>query len=212
MNVQENKNNLSVISQWLGTGSINIFGRPFSGKDTQGNRLVKLFNAKLIGGGDIIRRSDVQHVKDIIDKGNLAPQADYLNMVLPYLSRDEFKASPLILSSLGRWLGEEQPVLEATAQANHPIKAVITLTIPEDTVHERWKAAQSGSERGNRRDDDEQHISTRLKEYREKTIPVLNFYRSRNLLVEVDGTQDPDKVTADILAHLLTLAKKDSNA
>jgi len=43
------------IASWLGHGSINVIGCPFSGKDTQGEILVKLFNGVLIGGGDILR-------------------------------------------------------------------------------------------------------------------------------------------------------------
>ena len=208
MNESSNKNDIQIIKEWLGTGSINIFGRPFSGKDTQGHRLTELFDAKLIGGGDIIRRSNDMRVKEIVDKGNLAPQTDYLNMILPYLEREEFKGSPLILSSLGRWHGEEEPILAAAKESGHPIKVVITLTIQEDVVQARWLAAQNSSHRGNRRDDDEEHVATRMSEYRNKTIPVLNFYRSRNMLIEVDGTQSPDSVTRDIIQGLLAVAKQ----
>ena len=208
MNESANKNDIQIINEWLGTGSINIFGRPFSGKDTQGNRLVKLLDAKLIGGGDIIRQSNDIDVKEIVDKGNLAPQEYFLAMMLPYLEREEFKGFPLILSSLGRWHGEEEPILKTAEKAGHPVKVVITLTIQEDVVQARWRAAQNSNQRGNRRDDDEEHVATRMSEYRNKTIPVLNFYRSRNILIEVDGTQSPDSVTRDIIQGLLAVAKQ----
>lgn len=198
---------LKGLKEWLGAGSINLFGRPFSGKDTQGHRLAKLLDAALIGGGDILRTSGPQHVKDIIDKGNLAPTDDFLATILPYLSRKELKNRPLILSSIGRWLGEEEPVLQAANAAGHPIKAVIALTIPESAVHERWESARHLNTRGDRKDDDAKHIDTRLREYREKTIPVIRLFRERQMLVEVDGTQQPDQVTRDILRQLVKLSQ-----
>ena len=43
------------IKEWLGTGSINIFGLPMSGKDTQGIRLAEAIGAKFLSSGMIIR-------------------------------------------------------------------------------------------------------------------------------------------------------------
>ena len=42
---------IEIITQWLGTGAINIFGLPFAGKDTHGHRLAELFGASIMGGG-----------------------------------------------------------------------------------------------------------------------------------------------------------------
>jgi adenylate kinase len=56
-----------------------------------------------------------------------------------------------------------------------------------------------GSKLVTRRDDCEEVISGRLKEYENKTMPLIEFYRSRGELHEVDGDQDSDKVTVAIL-------------
>ena len=42
------------INHWLGSGSINIFGLPFSGKDTQASIISKIFNSVMISSGDIL--------------------------------------------------------------------------------------------------------------------------------------------------------------
>jgi adenylate kinase len=56
-----------------------------------------------------------------------------------------------------------------------------------------------GSNLVTRRDDCEEVISGRLKEYEKKTMPLIEYYRSRGNLREIDGDQDTDKVTAAIL-------------
>jgi adenylate kinase len=198
---------LAAIRKWLGQGSINIFGMPFAGKDTQGEALADLLGAELLGGGKILRNSIIpEHVKEIMEAGGLIPIDDYLQIVLPYLSHEQFAGKPLVLSSLGRWDGEQQGVLQATEDSGHAIKAVILLTVGEETARERHKRSVEQGDRGARKDDTDEVFGTRITEYREKTLPVIDFYRQKGLLREVDGTPSPVTVTEEILRHLATLA------
>lgn len=196
------------VKTWLGTGSINIFGAPFAGKDTQGHRLAKELDAALLGGGDILRGSDMpDHIKDLMHTGQLIPTNDYRSIVLPYLSQNQFKDRPLVLSSVGRWHGEEAGVLKATSAAGHPIKAVLFLNISEETVWERWQHADSVRSRGKRADDTYQALRVRLDEFKRKTLPVIDFYRGQNILIEMDSEQDKDVVTGAILDSLIAFSK-----
>lgn len=206
MNAQASNKQIELIKNWLGSGSINIFGTPFAGKDTQGKKLAELFDAPLVGGGDIIRSSLHEDVKQIIAKGKLAPTDQFLAIVTPYFSKAEFSNKPLILSSVGRWQGEEKVVVEAAKKANHPIKAVIFLQLSEDQVHERWKLAHQSQDRGQRDDDADGILDTRFSEFHNKTLPVVDFYRKLGLLVEVDGSQSREQVTKDILNGLANLS------
>jgi len=199
---------LEIIRTWLLTGSINIFGRPFSGKDTQARILSNVFNAPIIGGGDIIRASTHEQIKSHIATGKLAPQKEYLAMVLPYLKRVEYSDRPLIFSSLGRWHGEEEPICKSATEASHPLKAVIHLNISEEEVIARWRNAIKLGDRGNRDDDNQDSINVRLSEFKSKTLPVINYYKKRNLLIEVDGSQEKSKVTSDILNKLQEFSTK----
>ncbi len=191
------------IQAWLGTGSINIFGRPFAGKDTQGKLLAELFDGALLGGGEILRGSTMpDHVKAAMKTGKLIATEDYISIVLPYLKQAELADKPLILSSVGRWHGEEEGVLGATSESNHPLKAVIYLALSEPEVRERWEQTHTTSDRGVRHDDTAEVLEVRLEEYRDKTLPVIEFYREKGLLIEIDAAQTPERVMESIVTEL----------
>lgn len=201
---------IEVIRRWLGSGSINFFGLPFAGKDSQANRLQKRFGGSVLGGGDILRNSVIpQHVKETIDRGILAPTDDYIAIVLPYLAKAEFAGHPLFLSSVGRWKGEEEGVMKALEAANHPLRAVIYLPLDESIVFERLLLEENATTRGARADDDEEKLKKRVEEFRNKTLPVIEFYRNQGLLIEVDATLSKDEVERRILT---ALAEKASHA
>lgn len=193
------------ICTWLGTGSINIFGYPFAGKDTQGGLLAETLSAPLIGGGDILRNSVIPpHVKAAMDRGELAPTEEYQQIILPYLARDEFSGKPLVLSSVGRWAGEERGVMQATAGAGHQIKAVISLNLDERQVWRRFEDLEKSEHhpRGYRHDDAADAIEVRLEEFRVKTLPVIEFYRSLGLVIDIDSTRPIEDVHQTILEEL----------
>lgn len=198
---------IATIRTWLGTGSINIFGLPYAGKDTHGQFLADTFGAALLGGGEILRNSVIpDHVKAAIDEGNLAPTDEYIAIVLPYLSSNQFAGKPMILSSVGRWHGEEEGVLQAAKQSGHSVKAVIYLHITIKVANERFNHAQQTGDRGNRTDDTKDKLITRFSEFEEKTLPVIDFYRQKNILIDVDGNPPVDEVRATIIDELYKLA------
>ena len=200
---------IKTISQWLGTGSINLFGRPFAGKDTQGRMLATQLGGVLIGGGDILRsHKDPKEIEQILAAGGLIPHDYYLNMVLPYLSRVEFSGKPLVLDAVGRAKGEEKAVLKATEESGHPLKAVLVLQLSEQETWRRFDAAAKIGDRGSRTDDSREVLKNRLKKFEDNTVPVLNFYRDQGLLLEVDGSGTRDEVAEAILDGLLKFAQQ----
>lgn len=204
-----NNENARIIGHWLQAGSINIFGLPFAGKDTQAERLGKLLNAPVIGSGQILRsHHEEEKIKELSSTGELFPTDYYFSIILPFLSKPEFDNKPLVLSSVGRWHGEEEVVIEAAAEAGHPLKAVILLQLGTDEVHKRFELSQKKMDRGPRHDDAAHLIEVRLEEFKNKTMPVIEAYRRKGLLLEVDGMQSIDDVTSAMLAALTKMAKK----
>ncbi len=210
MSISFDPKQIKQITDWLQSGSINVFGRPFAGKDTQAKRLAELLGGYSLSGGDILWGSKRNDVIEHISKGFLAPTDDFLQIVLPVLAQEKFAGKPLILSSVGRWQGEETGVLQATETSGHPLRTVVVLELPEPKVRERWQAAQIAKDRGDRPDDagNDVVLETRLREYREKTLPVIEFYRNKDLLIEINGDAPRDEVTAEILNRLTERASK----
>lgn len=202
-----NSSQIAIIQQWLKTGSINIFGMPFAGKDTVASKLADQLGATVVGGGDILRNIEGEDsVKAEIDKGNLAPTDDYRRIILPYLSQASLKGKSIILSAVGRWSGEEVVVLEAAKQAGHPIQAVVYIKISETTMKQRRAKAAELQDRGDRVDDSEESLELRLQEFQNKTLPVLDYYRQKGLLLEVDGELSRSEVFAQVIEKLANRA------
>lgn len=203
---------ISTIKKWLGTGSIDIFGPQFSGKDTQSENLAQILGGSYISSGNIFRSSQEtpSETLDILAKGGFAPTDDFMRMVLPYFSRPEFEGKPMVLSSVGRGPGEPASVVEVAEETNHPIKAVIHLVVDNATIAERWEKMHEVGLREKRADDTKEGLAQRLRLYEEVTVPeIIGFYRDRGLLIEVDGAQSREEVTQKILSKLLERAQQE---
>lgn len=200
---------IETIKQWLGTGSINIFGLPMSGKDTQGIRLAEALDAKFLSSGMIIRAMEEETKQNLSSNGNLIPTNVFYEWVLPYFERKDLFHYPLILSSIGRWQGEEDQVMSVAAGAGHEIKAAIILNVSEADVENRFKESKVLQDRGERQDDKDLTIfHTRLQEFRQKTLPVLQHYNNLGLLIEVKGDQSRDAVFNEIVSKLYAKASQ----
>lgn len=199
-----------VIKSWLGTGSINFFGMPFAGKDSQAHSIQAITGGQVLGGGDILRNSIIpDDIQEIMHSGELIPTEEYVRIVLPYLASEAFSDGPLLLSSVGRWHGEEQSVIDALQKAGHPLKAVVHLALNKSIAVERLLSEESPQTRGGRADDKVEVLEKRIAEFSEKTLPVIEFYRQHGLLIEVDASLPRDEVTGTILRHLAQKALQD---
>ena len=198
---------LTTIKSWLGTGSINIFGLPMSGKDTQGVRLAEALNAKFLSSGMIIRAMEAETKQKYSSNGALIPTNVFYEWVLPYFERRDLFEYPLVLSSIGRWAGEENQVMSVSAGAGHEIKTAILLNLSEQDAENRFASAKILNDRGDREDDQNIEIfRTRLQEFREKTLPVLQHYKTLGLLLEINGNQSRDDVFNEIVEKLYAKA------
>ncbi len=200
------------IKEWLGTGSINIFGLPMSGKDTVGIKLAESLGAKFLSSGIIIRAMEQEQNKHYTDSGELAPTEIFLKLVLPYFNREDLKESALILSSVGRWAGEENSVIDVADRSGHPVKAAILLNISEADVMERWEAVREagvrdGQETTQREDDKRREVfEKRITEFNTKTIPVLKHYQQMGLMIQVKADLSREEVFSEVINKLYEIA------
>jgi len=193
---------IQTIKQWLETGSINVFGLPFAGKDTQGKIFAELFDGILISGGDILRKSDNQELQTIMAEGKIIPSDLWEQVVVPYFKREELKNKPLILSEVGRLMGEQLVIEKATEESGHTQKAVILLELDDSEIWNRFDASRLANDRGDRADDNKAVLQTRLDNYHQKVMPVLNYYDNKGLLIRIDGFKNKEEVTNQIIDSL----------
>ena len=200
--------NIDKIKNWLGSGSINIFGKPLAGKDSQCRILAELLGGNVLGAGEIFRGSDMpDSVKECMKNGNLVPTQDFINIVLPFLSQERLMGKPLILSSVGRWHGEEEGVIGAVKSAGHPMKIAIYLDLSDEELLNRLRAAEQQKDRADRQEDSEEALKNRLNEFDAKTKPVLEYYQNVGLLINVNGVGTREQVAENILNAITNFIK-----
>ncbi|MCQ2571305.1 MAG: nucleoside monophosphate kinase [Candidatus Saccharibacteria bacterium] len=202
---------IAKIRAWLGTGSINVFGLPFSGKDTVGLRLAETIGAKFLSSGLILRAAEAEdkELAKELAAGNLAPTDTFRRIIMPYFGRADLAEFPLVLSSVGRWEGEEYDIIDSAAKGGHDIKAVLLLNVSEDEAKKRWEVSRTIGDRGTRSDDKEQRIiDNRINEFITKTMPVIETYRKRDLLIPIHATGERDAVFMTVIDELCKFIDK----
>lgn len=190
----------NVIKDWLGSGAINLFGRPSAGKDSQAQRLAERFDGVYISSGDIFR-NDVTLSADeraFMEQGGIVSSDAFFDKVLPVFNNPDFAGKPLLLSSIGRKNGEQQSVTKALNDTRHPLHAVIYLVFSEQAALDRLDRM----ERNGRADDDPKSRPVRMAAFQEETVPVISYYREQGLVIEVDASLSKDEVERSILENL----------
>lgn len=194
---------INTIKNWVGTGSINIFGLPFAGKDTQGEKLAEMLDGVMLSSGDILRHDHGnEEIQRIMAEGGLIPVHLFEEVVVPYIAREEFEGKPLILSEVGRMQGEQIAVMHATESSSHHTKAVVLLKMSDEEVWRRFDASQQDHDRGERADDNKAVLQNRLDNYHQKVWPVIEWYKDKGLLIEIDGSLSREGVTEAMIDAL----------
>ena len=203
---------LASIKTWLGSGSINIFGLPLSGKDTVGKRLADDLEGIYVSSGEILRTAENTGTTILdMSSGHWVPQQQFFDIVLPYFAQPELDGRPLVLGGVGRWSGEETQTMTALVGSGHETRAVVFLELSDEEIQARFEAEHDMKERGNRRDDaDFSLVESRIREFREKTTPVLDEYDRLGLLVRVNAAGPRDDVYSRVLGALQKQSARDA--
>jgi adenylate kinase len=204
---------IETIKTWLGSGSINIFGLPLSGKDTVGKRLAEDLSGVYVSSGEVLRTAENTGTTVLdMSEGHWVPQQQFFDIVLPYFADPELDGKALVLGGVGRWSGEETQTMTALIGSDHETRVVIALELSDQEIRQRFDAARSLGDRGRRRDDaDFSLVESRITEFREKTTPVLDEYQSLGLLLRVNAIGTRNQVYARVLSHLSRFASRSQN-
>lgn len=181
-----------------------FLGPPGAGKGTQAKQLAHRCSIPHISTGDILRTAVAQktelgqRAKAYMDAGELVPDDLILGLMRERLSADDAIVGA-ILDGFPRNVEQATFLDELLTDIDQPIDCVVNLDVPNEVIISRL--IQRGKEEG-RSDDTEETIRNRLEVYRERTEPLIEFYRSRQKLVSVDGNQTVEAVTEKLLEVL----------
>jgi adenylate kinase len=181
-----------------------IVGPQGSGKGTQGVLIAEAFGIPAISTGDVFRAAVAagselgDKVRQIIAAGDLVPDELTSEVVRDRLSQPDARGG-FLLDGYPRNLGQVGDLDAYLESRDEELDAVIELNVPRDESVARLslRAKQQG-----RTDDTEEVIANRLAIYERETAPILDVYRERGIVDEIDGTGSLDEITDRVIAAL----------
>ena len=198
-----------------------LLGAPGAGKGTQAVFLKERHNLAHISTGDIFRQNLKDNTplgleaKKFMDAGQLVPDEIVMKMVGGKLS--EFKPGEgFMLDGFPRTVAqaeflETQTKLDGVIMFKVSDEAIVKRLTSRavckecgnvTNIHEHDRCPACGGELYRRDDDNEATIRERLRVYHEQTEALVEFYRARGLLIEIDATGIPEEVFARVVETL----------
>lgn len=213
----------------MGPKYIVLIGPPGAGKGTQAVRLHEALNLPHVASGDLFRenlRNETElglKAKSYMDRGELVPDGVTIAMVMERLGQPDC-ADGALLDGFPRTIAQAEALDQALAGRGRKISVVPYISVPDEVLVERlsgrWLCQvcgesyhilfspprrpgvcdKDGGELYQRDDDKPETVRNRLKVYWEQTSPLIDYYRRRGVLVEVNGDQPIEAVEADLYA------------
>ncbi|MGH9209183.1 MAG: adenylate kinase [Acidimicrobiales bacterium] len=206
-----------------------VLGRQGAGKGTQCVRLSRHYVVPHISTGDMLRaavRADTElgrKAKAIMEDGGLVPDDIMIGIVKERLDRGDTTHRGYVLDGFPRTVAQADALAAITEV--RPLDVVVDLDVPREVVVARlagrracadcgtnysvdkpprygWRCDNCGGEVIQREDDTTQAIKHRLDDYEEKTAPLIEWYKERDLLEVIDGEGEPDGVTRRLIVAI----------
>lgn len=168
-----------------------------SGKGTQAALLAKQLNLPHIVAGDILRQIMAddsprgKHIKDIMSNGQYLPDVEMATIYLDRLGQADCQQG-FIADGFPRSIVQAQALDSHVTSRGQHIDHVIVMQISDDESMKRLLA------RG-RFDDTAENITNRLRNHHERENVIIDHYRKKGVLREINGEQSVEEVHAAIL-------------
>ncbi len=205
-----------------------FLGAPGAGKGTQAGLTAERLGLVHMATGDVLREAVRQQselgkqAKGYMERGELVPNSVVLDLVVDRLSQPD-AAAGAVLDGFPRNIVQAEALDRALAQRGARVDAAVYLRVPEAALikrlagrwecgvcrtpyHEETKPSKTpgvcdlcGGVLIQRADDRPETVRKRLQVYFEQTAPLLEYYRQRGVLAEVDGDRPIPEVTRQVL-------------
>ncbi len=200
-----------------------MLGAPGAGKGTQAKMLADKYGIPHISTGDIFRANIKNETelgkkaKEYMDQGLLVPDELTCNLVVDRIQQEDCKEG-YILDGFPRTIPQAEALDKALTELNDKIDYAINVEVPDENIVGRMSGRRAcvgcgatyhivynptktegvcdrcGKELILRDDDKPETVQKRLNVYHEQTQPLIDFYKNKGVLKEVDGTVDMNDV------------------
>jgi adenylate kinase len=211
-----------------------LLGPVGAGKGTQARRIATRYGIPHIASGDLLRqhrREGTQlgrQAQSFMDRGALVPDDLVITMILDRMRQPDARRG-VLLDGFPRTLAQAQALDRELEGEDRSLRLALYLEVPVDVLVERaagrWTCPNDGATYNytvnppkvkgvcdldgavlyQREDDRVDVVSERIKVYIQDTVPVVEYYRERGILREIDGTLDIDAVAIEIERQLEAL-------
>jgi adenylate kinase len=200
-----------------------LFGAPGAGKGTQADQIEDKYGYKKISAGDLIRaevssQSEIgNQVKETIARGELVSDETIINLVKSRVKKDDI-VNGYIMDGFPRTINQAQELNKIAVDRELAIFLKVDEQFVTDRLLSRWTCKnceaiyneknkpprkdgicdECGGILIKRSDDNLETISKRIQIYNQETLPVVNFYREKGNLHEVDSSRSINEVFSEI--------------
>jgi adenylate kinase len=208
-----------------------LLGPPGAGKGTQAKLLQERFAACQISTGDILRKAVAEQTRlgkeaaQYIERGALVPDDVIVGLVGERLKEKDCE-NGFILDGFPRTIPQAESLDAMLREMRLSLNRALLVQVPRAVIIERLAGRRSckncgalahvvfsppkkegvcdrcGGELYQRQDDKEETVAHRLKVYEQQTAPLVDYYRRRDLLREIDGVGAVDEIRSRVMAAL----------
>jgi adenylate kinase len=183
-----------------------ILGPPGAGKGTQAKRISAEVGIPHIATGDMLRGAIAQEtemglrIKSIYDAGDLVPDDLMIELIRERLEAGD-TSDGFILDGFPRTVAQAEALDRMLGEIDRELLAVLHFQVPDELAVERLhvRSLQEG-----RTDDTPDIIRHRLEVFHRQTEPVVEYYRTKSILVGVHAERPIDAVFAEVQEVLET--------
>jgi adenylate kinase len=213
-----------------------LLGPPGAGKGTQAKLLQEMFEACQVSTGDILRKAVAektplgQEAASYINSGALVPDDVILKLVAERLKEKDC-AKGFLLDGFPRTIAQADGLQQILKPLGLELDRVLSVQVPPRVIVERLSGRRTckacgamyhtafgpskkagvcdkcGGDLRQRDDDREETIAARLKVYQNQTAPLVDYYREKGLLREIDGVGSVDEIRGRVNAALGDLVR-----
>lgn len=208
-----------------------LLGPPGAGKGTQAANIINKYQIPHISTGDIFRKNIKEgtelgkKAKEYMDKGLLVPDEIVVAIVKDRLTEDDCK-NGFLLDGFPRTVAQADALDAELKEMGVALDKVINIDVSKENLIERAvgrrickecgqtyhikfnppkvenKCDICGGELYQRKDDTIETVTKRIEVYLEQTKPLIDYYKNKGILVDINGEQSIEKVFADIVNEL----------